>query len=67
MINDTEINNAILDYRSAKDKLESNLKRINKLKLLTQREQKKTTDLNLKVKEAESWLLHRIEITKLDI
>jgi hypothetical protein len=41
MINDTEINNAILDYRSAKDKLESNLKRINKLKLLVQREQKK--------------------------
>lgn len=65
MINDTEINNAILDYRSAKDKLESNLKRINKLKLLVQREQQKSIALDSKVKEAESWLLHKIESVKL--
>lgn len=65
MINDTEINNAILDYRSAKDKLESNLKRINKLKLLVQREQQKSIALDSKVKEAESWLLYKIESVKL--
>jgi hypothetical protein len=65
MTNNTEINNAILEYREAKDNLENNLKRINKLKLLVQREQQKTTVLDLKLKEKESWLLHKVETEKL--
>jgi hypothetical protein len=65
MTNNSEINKAILEYREAKDKLENNLKRIHKLKLLIDREQQKTKVLDLNVKERESWLFHKIETEKL--